>query len=420
MNETTEKYPARSPADFSRRGFLKLTATGAAALATNSLFAQQDEMSQHYAFVGSYTGFETGQLPWVGSKQPGEGILCFSFNSSDGSLVPIGKVMKQDSPTWLEIHSNGRFLVATHELSHHTGVAEGVGFVTSYKIQPDGGLKKISTQSTGGRGNTCATFDRTGHFLLVTRYWEGGISVLPFDPDTGMIGEVTAQPDHTGSGPDAIRQTMPHPHGVLGDPRTNLVYATDLGTDMVHQYLLNIKTGTLAPQGEVKLAPGSGPRGMKFHPSLRVAYVNCELNGTVAVCTIDDDNGLNPVQTVHCYPDGFVARDHPENLGRSEFWGSEGCLSADGSHYYYICRVHQSIAVFKVGPDDGQLTFSSRTPLAANSNARNFTLDPAGKFMLVASQDADLVECFRIDPGTGALKLAHMQHAPCAADVAVI
>lgn len=374
----------------------------------------------NYVFVGSYTGFEPGQLPWVGSKQPGEGILSFAFNSSDGSLAPTSKLVEQDSPTWLEIHANRRFLVATHELSHHTGVPAGVGFVTSYKIQPDGGLQKVCTRSTGGRGNTCATFDRTGRFLLVTRYWEGGISVLPFDPDTGMIDEVSAQPDHTGSGPDPIRQTEPHPHGIHGDPRTNLVYAIDLGTDKVHQYVLDIETGTLAPQGEVKLAAGSGPRGISFHPSLRVAYVNCELNGTAVVCAVDDDKGLVPVQTVCAYPQGFVARGHPENLGRSEFWGAEGCLSADGSHYYYICRVHQSIAVFTVGFDDGKLTFSSRSALAANSNARNLALDPSGKYLLVASQDADCVECFRIDSGTGALELVHTQHAPCAADVAVI
>ena len=116
---------------------------------------------EKHLYVGSYTGFEPGQLPWVGSKEPGEGILTFNFNSSDGSIAPTGNLTRQDSPTWLEVHSNGRFLVATHELSHHTGVAEGVGFVTSYKIQTDGGLKKITTQSTGGRGNTCAAFDRT-------------------------------------------------------------------------------------------------------------------------------------------------------------------------------------------------------------------------------------------------------------------
>ena len=379
----------------------------------------QNDGSGQYLFVGSYTGFEPGQLGWVSSKQPGVGILSFAFDSSNGSLNPTGKETKQDSPTWLEIHPNRRFLIATHELSHHIGVQAGVGFVTSYKILPDGGLEKVCTQSTGGRGNTCATFDRTGRFLLVTRYWEGGISVVPFDPDTGMIDEVTAQPDYKGSGPVPLRQTVPHPYGIHGDPRTNLVYAMDLGTDEVHQHVLDVKTGKLAPHSDVKLTPGSGPRGINFHPHLRVAYVNCELNGTAIVCSVDDEKGLVPVQTVHCYPEGFNAQGNPENLGKADFWGAEGCLSVDGKYYYYICRVHQSIAVFNVDSDDGKLTFSSRCALATNSNARNLTMDPSGRYLLVASQDADRVECLRIKPGTGAIELTHTQYAPCPADVAI-
>ena len=91
-------------------------------------------MPQHYAFVGCYSGYAPGQLGWVGSKRPGEGILCFSFDDASGALSPTGAVTQQDSPTWLELHPNGRFLIATHELSHHTGVPAGVGFVTSYRI----------------------------------------------------------------------------------------------------------------------------------------------------------------------------------------------------------------------------------------------------------------------------------------------
>ena len=70
----------------------------------------------------------------------------------------------------------------------------------------------------------------------------------------------------------------------------------------------------------MELAPGCGPRGINFHPSLRVAYVNCELDGTVAVCAVDDDKGLVPVQNVRCYPEGFEGRGHPDNLGKADFW----------------------------------------------------------------------------------------------------
>ncbi len=83
-------------------------------------------------------------------------------------------------------------------MSHHTGVEKGVGFVTSYRIGEDGSLAEVNTQSTGGRGDTCASFDRTGCFLLVTRYWDGGVTALRFDPQTGEIGDVTAKPDQSG------------------------------------------------------------------------------------------------------------------------------------------------------------------------------------------------------------------------------
>lgn len=377
-------------------------------------------MSQHYAFVGCYSEFEPGQLGWVGSKQPGEGILVFSFDDRNGSLSPTGNVIKHDSPTWLEVHPNGRFLIAPHDFSPQTGAAEGVGYVTSYEIQAGGELVKISTRPTGGRGNTCVAFDRTGRYLLMTRYWEGGISVLPFDSDTGVIGELSASPVHTGSGPHPRRQSSPHPHGIHGDPETDLVYAMDLGTDKVHQYILDRATGGLSQRSDVKLATGSGPRGINFHPTLRVAYVNCELDGTVVVCAVDDQTGLIPVQTEPCYLEGFVARDHPENLGMADFWGSEACLSADGAYYFYICRVHQSIAVFAVDSGDGTLAFNGRYSLTENSNARNLTLDPSGNYLLVASQDADCVECFRIDRASGSLERVHTEPAPCAADVAVI
>lgn len=377
-------------------------------------------MSQRYAFVGCYSGFKPGQLGWVGSQNPGQGITSFRFNEANGALTPTGHITIQNSPAWLEPSPCRRYLIATHELSHHTGVEHGVGFVTSYRIGDDGSLSEVNTHPTGGRGNTAASFDRTGRFLLVTRYWDGGVTVLRFDPDTGKIGEITAQPDHSGNGPHPTRQSSPHPHGFHSDPNTDLVYAMDLGTDKVYQYVLDQDTGNLTLHSEVLFAPGSGPRGIMFHPTLRVAYVNCELDGTVVVCTLNDSTGLTPIQRELCYPEDFDGQDDPANLGQAAYWGAEGCLSADGQFYYYLCRVHQSIAVFSVDPKKGVLSFSARVALHPKSNARKLTRDPSGQFLLVASQDADCVESFRIEPSSGTLTRSQSQEAPCPTDVLVI
>ena len=47
-------------------------------------------------------------------------------------------------------------------------------------------------------------------------------------------------------------------------------------------------------------------------------------------------------------------------------------------------------------------------------------LDPSGQYPLVASQDADCVECLRIDQNTGELTLVDTQYGPSEADVIVI
>ncbi|MEP1209200.1 MAG: lactonase family protein [Rhizobiaceae bacterium] len=377
-------------------------------------------MARRFAFVGCYSGFEPGQLGWVGSNLPGEGISSFHFDEANGELSATGHVTRQASPSWLEPSPCGRFLIATHELSHHTGVEEGVGFLTSYRIGQDGSLSEVNTRPTGGRGNTSTGFDRTGCFLLVTRYWDGGVAALRFNPDTGEIGEITALPGHNGSGPHPTRQSSPHPHGIHGDPKTDFVYAVDLGTDRVHQYKLDLDTGDLVLHSEVPFASGSGPRGIAFHPTLRMAYVNCELDGTVVVCAVDDETGLKPIQSELCYPADFEGENHKDNFGQAQYWGAEGCVTADGRHYYYICRVHQSLAQFDIDGESGKLSFSGRTSLLPGSNARNLTCDPSGRFLLVASQDADSVECFRIDPVSGGLSRTDVQQAPCPADVMVV
>jgi 6-phosphogluconolactonase len=370
------------------------------------------------AYVGSYTA-PAGELGWVGSKNPGKGITIYDFDEISGTLAPSGlPVVKQECPTWLEPSPCGRFLVASHELGGPKA-ALGVGFLSSYAIEEaTGNLRLLSTQQTTGRGNTAVSFDKTGKFLLTTRYWEGGIAVLPIDGD-GMIGPISCAPMHEGTGPNAVRQSMPHPHGVHADPVTNLIYAMDLGTDKVHQYILDEGSGELTLHSEVEMGAGTGPRGIAFHPVRRLAYVNCELGGVVVACTIDEVKGLVPFQTVLAYPEDFVCEGHAHNLGKGAFWTAEAAIAPDGAFLYVICRVHHSVAIFAV-QQNGGLVFAGRTALLPGSNARNLTLDPSGRHCLIASQDVDQVECFRRDPSTGQLERTDVKPAPSAADVAVV
>lgn len=370
-------------------------------------------------YVGCYSHYAPGQLPWVGSKKPGTGITMLELDRSDGSLSATEKVVAQESPTWLEPSPCGSFLIAVEDRSPQTGAPEGAGQLHSYRIAADGELELVSSQATGGHGNTCVSFDRSGNFLLTTRYWDSGFSVLPFNAADGTIGEMTASPQHQGSGPIEIRQSVPHPHGVFGDPTADRVFVADLGTDEVVQYQLNLGTGEVEQLSAVHFGPGSGPRGMVFHPNLPIAYVNNELGGSIVMCHIDEAAGLVPQQAHEVYPEGFTCGGHPENLGRSpKYWASEAAMTVDGKCLYVICRVLHAITTFDVAAD-GSLALRGHTPLVVGSNARNLCVDPAGDFLLIASQDANAVESFRIGED-GTLSRVGLFPAPCPADVAVL
>jgi 6-phosphogluconolactonase len=66
------------------------------------------------------------------------------------------------------------------------------------------------------------------------------------------------------------------------------------------------------------------------------------------------------------------------------------------------------------------LTAAGRQPLLPDSNARNLTIDRTGKWLLVASQDAEdgMVEVFAVG-ADGQLTRTQSVKAPMCADVAV-
>ena len=52
----------------------------------------------------------------------------------------------------------------------------------------------------------------------------------------------------------------------------------------------------------------------------------------------------NLLMTHLAYPSGYSGGG---GLGKGNFWASEAVITHDGSYVYCICRVHQSIAIFK-------------------------------------------------------------------------
>ncbi len=216
----------------------------------SSGFAQSD----YLAFAGGY----------------GPGIYGLRFHAATGRLTRIGLAVETESPSFLIVHPNGRFLYAVNEAGHNDDT------VSAFAIDlKSGKLTALNRVSAHGSSPCELALDKNGHFLAVANYASGSIAVFPVLPDGGL-GEAVAIDRHHGSSVNPERQKEPHPHSVLFSPDNRYLLSTDLGLDKIFVYRFDAATGSISSNGAepVSVAAGSGPRHMVFHPEWKHAVRN--------------------------------------------------------------------------------------------------------------------------------------------------
>jgi len=329
-------------------------------------------------YFGTYSGGDSGS----------KGIYRSTLDTESGQLSDPVLVAEARNPSFLEIHPNGKFLYAVSE-------SGGAGSVSAYAIDGQtGGLTLLNQQPSRGAGPCHVNIDHAGKNALVANYGSGSAAVIPIEPD-GKLAEPTGFVQHTGSSVNQRRQRGPHAHSINVSADDRFVFVADLGIDKVMIYKLDVETGTMVPNDPpfVQLKPGAGPRHFAFAPDGKHAYVINELHCTVTVFDYDPAAGtLTETQTVPALP--------------SDFEGNSTCAEVrvhpTGRFLYGSNRGHDSIAVYRIDPAKGTLTFVEHE-MADIKTPRNFNIDPTGAFCLVANQGSDSVVVFRIDPQTGAL-----------------
>lgn len=330
-----------------------------------------------------------------------KGIYHYKLNLENGQISGGTLVAEAKDPTFLAVHPNGDFLYAANEING--------GAVSAYTIEADGTLKPINQQPAKGDGTCHLTVDGSGKFVLAANYGSGSIVALPLK-ENGALGEPSAFIQHTGSSANAARQKGPHAHAIYADANEKFVYACDLGLDKVLIYRLGEK-GTLTPANppHAELPPGSGPRHLAFHPNGGYAYVINEMLNTISVFKHDEETGaLESIQLVSTLPADFKG-----NNSTAEIF-----VHPNGRFVYGSNRGHDSIAVFAVNEQTGQLKAIDHTPTGGKT-PRNFAIDPTGMWLIAANQDTNNFGVFKIDPATG--KLTATPHSvPLGAPVCVI
>jgi len=330
-------------------------------------------------YFGTYTSGGDGS----------KGIYRSVLDTDTGKLSSPVIAAEAKNPSFVEIHPNGKFLYAVSE-------SGGAGTVSAYAIDPaTKNLKLLNSQPSGGSGPCHVNIDHAGKNVLVANYGSGSASVIPIKSD-GMLAEPTGFVQHEGSSVNPQRQKGPHAHSVNISPNDRFAFVADLGLDKVMIYKLDVEKGTITANDPAfaKVKPGAGPRHFAFSIDGKFAYVINEMGGTITAFSYEPASGtLTEIQTISTLPDDFSGRNSC----------AEVRVHPSDRFLYGSNRGHDSIAVYRINPTNGKLTFVEhektdiRTP-------RNFNIDPTGKFCLVANQGSDSVVVFKINQKTGVLE----------------
>jgi 6-phosphogluconolactonase len=361
-----------------RRCFLVLTALSGLLLPPSRLLG-----AEYFMYVGTYTN--------AGSK----GIYVWRFDAAAGKFTSLGLAAQSVDPSYLAAHPNGRFLYAVNEESHFQKMSSN-GAVSAFAIDAaTGKLKLLNQQASMGDGPCHLALDHEGKCVIVANYNNGSVAAYPVGNE-GLLSQSVGFFQPKGSGKIPRRQDGPHAHCVAVSPDNRFALVADLGLDEVMSYRLNAATAAMeeSANGFVKVAPGSGPRHLAFHPNGRLVYLINEMASSIITFSYDPQAGtLHEIQTVSTLPKDYKGEDDSAEIQ----------VHPSGKFVYGSNRGHDSIAVFAVDPKSGTLKPVEQVPTQGKT-PRGFGIDPTGAYLVAANQKSNNMVVFRIDQTTGRLK----------------
>ncbi|MGY0399496.1 MAG: lactonase family protein [Ostreibacterium sp.] len=333
-------------------------------------------------YVGTYTDGKS------------EGIYSYSL-SSNGKLTKNKLVASSVNPSFLAFSSDRQYLLAANETKNN----KGQGTVTSYKITKDSLI--FISQSLSGGANPCFVAVNHHNYVLTANYSSGNVGLLKLD-DKGTLSNLLYAHQHNGKGTHKC-QDGPHAHSVWFYPNhQDNVIEVDLGTNQLWFTNIDEKKNELVPRipKVLNMKKESGPRHMAFHPNGKWAYVINELNSTVTVLSVTENNDFIIKEVVSTLPKNF----------KGENTGADIHVSSDGQFLYTSNRGSNAITIFKI-EDNGMLIAIAHEPVRGNG-PRNFALSPDESFLLVANQYTNNVTSFKRDKNKGLLSFIDEIEAP--------
>lgn len=322
-------------------------------------------------YVGTYTDGES------------EGIYQLQFNTKTGELTNLKLATATNNPSFIAYSPDKQYLYAVNENSE--------GSVSSFKVEESGLLQFLNKVSSHGAAPCHITLNKKGNKAVVSNYTGGSAAIYTISKD-GKIEEAFQKMNFT------TKYKISHAHSAQF--YKDELFIADLGTNSVYPYILKNDKYELENRNLVKMTGNPGPRHLAITKNGQFVYIINEYGGSVT--------------SVKRTENGFEQIDYDSTLDEN-YRGKNSCadihLSKNEDYLYGSNRGENSMVVFKRNKTDGTLEKIQTTPVHGDW-PRNFTLDPTGKFLLVANQKSNNISVFNIETDSGKLTFLQDIKAP--------
>lgn len=321
-------------------------------------------------YVGTYT------------SEDSKGIYQYQFNTETGEISEEHLAVETKNPSFITFSPSKRFLYA---------VNEGDEGVSSFEINNDGSLKFLNTVSSNGKYPCHISVNKKNTIAVISNYGGGNVALYSINSD-GSLNEAFQVFNHNAEDQES--------HAHSAQFYNDNLYVADLGRNSFYQYIKDNKEYKLKTTSIVDMNENDGPRHFALTKNGQFIYIINEY--------------ANTITTAKKVKDHFEILAIESTLSK-EFNGDSFCadihLSDDERFVYGSNRGENSIVVFKRDVKNG--TINKIQNISTEGNwPRNFTLDPTGKFLLVANQKSNNISVFKIDKETGKLSFNNVVKSP--------
>ncbi|MBU5213342.1 lactonase family protein [Heyndrickxia oleronia] len=330
-------------------------------------------MANFTGFIGTYT------------KGESEGIYTFSLDTEEARIQGVKLAASLDNPTYVTVSQDKQYLYSVVKEGEQGGAA-------SFSIKSNGELEELNRELSPGASPCHISVDSKNKTVVTANYHRGTVEAY-LTTSNGSLEPVSSIIQHEGSGPDKERQEKPHVHYAGFTPDEKYVAVVDLGIDQLITY--EVVNGQLKLANKLSLKPGCGPRHLIFHPNGDYAYLMTEMSSEVVALQYNNmDGSFQIIQYISTLPSDFTENSQ----------GSAIHISSDGHFVYAANRGHDSIAVYGVNQETGELTFIEHT-LTEGNWPRDFVLDPTENYLIASNQNSSNLVLFKRDSVSGKLTL---------------